>query len=196
MIIRDANTAKSAEVTDEGFLRVLASQETTGRTAAKSGDSYIAYFLVTFTNAANTGLAYLKNNDSQGRTIIITDYFPFYGTSVGGTGDGLLSFYKNPELGGGTIISGAIPAINSNNNFQSTKTVNIDAFQGNGSTSDFGTSLGIPLPIRTNDNRPFETPTILHLGSSIGFGWQPPTGNTSQYIGFLISYYMEGANVT
>lgn len=196
MIIRDADTSRAAKVTDEGLLRVLASQETTGRTAAKNGDSFIAYYLVTFTNAANTALAYLKNNDSQGRTIIITDYFPFYGSSTGGSGDGLLSFYKNPEAGGGTIISGAIPAINSNNNFQSTKTVAVDAFQGDGSTSTFGTSVGIPLAINPNDNRPFNTPTILPLGSSIGFGWQPPAGNTSQYIGFLISYYMEAADGT
>ena len=194
MIIRDAQKPTGAKVTENGLLRVLASQESTGRTAAKSGDSYIAYFLVNFTNAANTGLAYLKNNDSQGRTIIITEYTPFYGSSTGGTGDALLTFYKNPESGGGTIITGALPAINSNNNFQSTKSVNVDAFVGDGSTSTFGTSVGTPLAINPNDNRFFSTPTILPLGSSIGFGWQPPTGNTAQYIGFLISYYMETAD--
>ena len=196
MIIRDAETAKAARVTNEGLLQVSSSQETTSRTAAKNGDSYIAYYLVTFTNALSTGLAYLKNNDTQGRSIIITQYTPFYGSSVGGTGDQLLTFYKNPESGGGTIITGALPAINSNNNFQSTKTVNIDAFIGDGSSSNFGTSVGIPLAINPGDNRPFSTPTVLPLGSSIGFAWQPPAGNTSQYVGFLISYYMEDSNVT
>ena len=190
-IIRDPNGLNAAEVTDKGRLLVLASQEPIRTTAAKNGDSYIAYFLVTYTNAANTGLAYIKNNDTQGRSLIITNYFPFYGSTTGGSGDALLSFYKNPESGGGTIISGALPAIVSNTDFQSSKTVNIDAFVGNGSTSTFGTAIGIPLAVNPNDNRNFETPTILPLGASIGFGWQPPTGNTSQYIAFLISFYME-----
>ena len=192
-IIRDANGLNAAVVTDDGRLQVLASQEPVRTTAAKSGDSYIAYFLVTFTNAANTGLAYIKNNDTQGRKLIITNYFPFYGSTTGGAGDALLTFYKNPSTGGGTIISGALPAIVSNTDFQSSKTVNIDAFTGDGSTSTFGTSIGIPLAVNPDDNRSFETPTILPLGASIGFGWQPPAGNTGQYIAFLVSFYLEEA---
>lgn len=199
-IIQDALTGFAAEVrkiAGINRLMVKATQESAYLTAALNQNSYVAYFIVpnTSLSATEVGIAYIKNNDrsgegGQGRNLIITAYDAFYGVSASGTGNAFLNLYKNPS--GGTLVSTANPAVVSNIKFDSSNTPDIEAYVGDGTALTLTPGPAIPLPTPVSVGRDiFQTTTVVPLGSSIGFTWTTPAGNTAQFLTFLVSFYME-----
>lgn len=185
--------SRKAIVNANSQLLVKSTSEPAEITAAKTSDAYIAYGDVTFTVDTESDLIYIKNTDTDfgGRNLIITSFDMYLGSSTGGSGDATLTFYKNP-----TTFPTAVDAIVSNSNFADTKQVSLDAKKGNGSTKTLG-AAGIELPIQIN-NQPvyrFDSTTIIPKNKSIGFSFTPPSGNTSQKVNFIISFYMESASV-
>lgn len=159
--------------------------------ANQDGDAYsIETGLITLTNAVDTPVLFIKNNDTKDlhiRTLTIG-----MGTPAGGTVTEpvIITIIQNPTVG--TIVSNANDVnIISNRNFGAKKTLTINAFQGvTGNTLTDGIDhLKILIP--AFDQRIGKIDEILPQGASIGFKIQPPTGNTSFLINFAVIAHVE-----
>ncbi len=159
--------------------------------ANQDGDAYsIETGLVTLTDAVNTPVLFIKNNEIKSLHIRI---FAFgSGTSTGGSATVpiIITIIRNPTTG--TIVSDANNvAINSNRNFGSTKTLNIDAFVGaTGSTLTDG-SDHIKRQIPAFDQRSGSIDELIPRGASIAFKVQAPPSNTSVDINVGVIAHLE-----
>lgn len=164
--------------------------------ATQKGDSYnINTGIIDLSDAAETPLIYVKNNEDQPlhiRTIIIGAW-----TSTGGSGtDGVPKavFIKNPTTG--TIIS-STPTdvdINSNRNYGSPKTLTADAYKGaTGDTMTDGVDH-IILQMGTSGRTVVSIDEILEKGSSFGIKYTPQGSNTSQKVYVALVCHLEDAN--
>tara|TARA_R110000764_G_scaffold229018_1_gene319759 strand:- start:1 stop:606 length:606 start_codon:yes stop_codon:yes gene_type:complete len=158
------------------FSRVISEK----KQATEDGESYnINTGIITLTNAVDTPLLYLKNNESKDFHI---DLIVFYmGTSTGGTATlgAQYTVIRNPTTG--TIIT-STPTdapMESNANFGSNNTVTIDAYIG--ATGDTMTDGSDHAVIKNSLLSRIEAPldVVLTNGASIGVKVKPPTSNTS-----------------
>jgi len=147
--------------------------------------------LITLTNGAtDNAVMYVKNNEDF--PLIITNVFYQTGASTGGTGNIIVSLYRNPTAG--TIVSGASAVeINANRNFGSSRALNVTAYKGaTGTTFTDGTkALESILATATQRIAVSAGAITLPKGASIGVQFKTPTSNTSMAVEFAIACYLE-----
>ncbi len=147
--------------------------------ATENGDSFnINSGLITLTSDGESGVLYLKNNDTE--KIHVTAIVAILGPSTDGssTDTTRVRIYKNPTTG--TLISGATAVdTNSNRNFSSSKTLTVDAYKGaEGSTITDGI-VHIESLINPGSRVFFGIDEFLDKGNSIAVSYEPNDSNTS-----------------
>jgi len=137
---------------------------------------------VTLTDANETGIIYLKNENTNGLVIVIDRVFYDIWTSTGGSGgDGTLRYYKNPTISGGTDI------IPNNTNFEAA-TAAAGTFKKSMTTMT-GTAwwtayITDKISIALEEGR-----IVVPNGESFGISIAAPTGNTSMDIAVNVAFY-------
>jgi len=192
-IIQDGTGKSYATKVDiDGRLHV--DSITTDREAYSSQKGYsfnINTGLITLTNAAtDNGVLYVKNNEDY--NLVITNLFYQTGASTGGSGNIIVSLYRNPTTG--TLISGASAVeININRNFGSSRTLSVLAYKGaTGNTiTDGSKALESILATATQRIAVSAGAITLPKGASIAVQFKTPTGNTSMAVEFAIACYLE-----
>jgi hypothetical protein len=160
--------------------------------ATKIGNSYnVNSGIITLTDAVDTPIMYLKNNEEQ--SIHIDAIAVGIGPSTGGTG-GIpkITVVRNPTAG--TITTGSDVDINSNRNYGSSNTLTVDAKKGaTGLTMTDGEDHIIFF--QTSNGRLFATiDELLPKGQSIGIKFDPQASNTSQDVYAAIICHLEDPN--
>jgi hypothetical protein len=160
--------------------------------ATKLGNSYnVNTGVITLTNATETPIAYLKNNEDE--DLHIVSIAVGVGPSTGGSG-GIpkITIIRNPTTG--TITSGSNVDISCNRNYGSAKTLSVDAKKGaTGSTMTNGADHIIFF--QTSNGRLFASiDEVLPKGHSIGIKFDPQTGNTSQDVYAALICHLEDPN--
>ena len=170
----------SARVDAGKNLHTFARSISEKKQATEDGDAYnINTGVITLTDAVDTPLLYLKNNEL--RDFHVDLIVLYMGTSTGGTATLGVEYtiIRNPTTG--TIIT-STPTdapMESNANFGSNNTATVDAYIGaTGDTMTDGTDHAI---IKSTLLNRIEAPLdiVLTNGSSIGLKVKPPTSNTS-----------------
>lgn len=181
MIITDGTGAgKAAAVDSSNHLHVQALVIDDAREANFHEDAYnINSSLVVLTNASESGILYLKNNED--RDLLIDGIVTILGPSANGatTDTCRIRIYKNPTAG--TLISTATTSgvINSNRNYGSSKTLTADVFVGaQGETITDGT-VHIESLVNPGSRVFFGIDEVLDKGASIAVSYEPPDSNTS-----------------
>lgn len=159
---------------------VYAVTETAAEFANRNGDAYnINTGIITLTDAVDTPVLYLKNNET--RDLHVTAEVVGMDTSTGGTATETvkITVVRNPTTG--TIIT-STPTnvdIKSNRNYGSSNTLSADAYKG--ATGDTMTDGDDHIIITSPDfSRMFAAiDEIIPQGKSIGIKVEPPTSNTS-----------------
>jgi len=147
--------------------------------------------LITLTNAAtDNAVLYVKNNENY--NLVLTNVFYQTGASTGGSGNIIVSLYRNPTTG--TIVSGASAVeININRNFGSSRTLSVDAYKGATGTTFTNGTKALESILSTSTQRIALSAGSITLpkGSSVGIQFRTPTGNTSMQVEFAIACYLE-----
>jgi len=158
--------------------------------ANRQGDAYnINTGLITLTDAVDTPVIYLKNNELKEMVIEAVVFGIFDSTGGSSTADVYATFVRNPTTG--TIISGATNVdINSNRNFGSANTLTADAYKG--ATGDTMTDGVDHILVRADTGtRSFVSINeVLPQGTSIGVKIKPPTSNTSVSVYVALVLYL------
>lgn len=160
----------------------------------KRGDAYnINTGLITLTDAVDTPVLYIKNNEN--RNLIIKAEVFGLGTSTGGTATETvdITVVRNPTAG--TTISNANNVdINSNRNYGSSNVLSADVYKG--ATGETITDGDDHLFIFSPDfSRVFATINeIIPQGKSIAVKIQAPTSNTSMPVYVAAICYLEDPN--
>jgi len=168
-----------AGVDTEGRLTTRAVTEGEAVHAAEKGEAYsLNTGTITLTNAVETPLMYLKNNEDDDFVVEEVIIGVFDSTGGSSTAQVYATFIRNPTAG--TIISNATNvSINSNRNFGSQKTLDANVYKG--ATGNTMTDGDDHVLVRLSAaSRTIITLTeVLPKGSAIGFKFKPPTSNTS-----------------
>jgi hypothetical protein len=161
--------------------------------ATKLGNSFnINSGIITLTDAADTPVLYVKNNEEQ--ALHITAIAVGLGPSTGGSG-GIPKVTVIRQPTAGTIVDNATAVdINSNRNFGSSNSLTVDAYKGaTGNTMTDGTDHLILF--QTANGRLFATiDEILPKGSSIGIKIDPQASNTSMDVYAALICHLEDVN--
>jgi len=181
MRIQDATgQGPGAKVGATNRLYTFAIAENFEEFANKEGDAYnINTGTITLTDAVDTPILYLKNNEDK--DLIVTALALGVGPSTGAATDAnaVITVVRNPTAG--TIVSGATAVdMNQNRNFGSSKTLTADAYKGaTGNTMTDGDDI-IQL-YQSENSRLFATLNIIIPKSkSVGIKFDPAASNTSQ----------------
>lgn len=164
------------------------------RQANKKGNAYnVNTGLITLTDAVDTPVMYMKNNEDQNIhiTAIAVGFFP----STGGvsTETPYVTVIRNPTAG--TIISNATDVdINSNRNYGSQNTLTVDAYKG--ATGNTMTDGEDHLLLQASEpSRLFAAiDEVLEKGSTVGIKIKPQTSNTSMQVYAAIICHLEDIN--
>lgn len=162
--------------------------------AALNGVGYnLSTGSIVLTTAGNSAVFYLKSNEIN--PVVIDRLLVILGNSTGGSGSGTITITRNPIAG--TIVSGASPiAIQSNNDFGSTNTLNATIYKGaTGDTITGGETRAITTRSTFIEPVEFVNQIILRRGSSVAVSYQPPAGNTSQNIIIVADCFIENSDV-
>jgi hypothetical protein len=147
--------------------------------ANKDGDAYnINTGVITLTDAADTPVLYLKNNETK--DLYVSAMAIGLDTATGGTATEMvkITIVRNPTAG--TIVDNATNvAINSNRNYGSSNSLTVDAYKGaTGNTMTNGEDH--ILFFQADFGRLFATiDEVIPKGSSIGVKIDPPANTTS-----------------
>jgi len=183
----------SAKVNANNRLYTNSVQKSEAGEANTKGNAYnLNTGVITLTNAVDTPIMYVKNNESQ--DLNITAIAVGLGPSTGGSG-GIpkITIVRNPTAG--TIVSGATAIdINSNRNYSSSNSISVNAYKGaTGNTMTDGTDSLIFF--QNSSGRLFATiDEVLPKGSSIGVKFDPQASNTSQDVYCALISHLSDAN--
>tara|TARA_R110000822_G_scaffold51681_2_gene134290 strand:+ start:1017 stop:1604 length:588 start_codon:yes stop_codon:yes gene_type:complete len=177
--IKDGSTGYVAEVDSSNRLQTYAVTINENNQANTKGRAYnINTGDITLTDAVETPILYIKNNEDK--DLHIAALALWAGTSTGGTATLGTKWVVERNPTAGTIVSNATAVdIESNRNFGSNNTLLVDSYKGaTGNTMTGGTDH---LAFRgTLLSRIYvEIDEIIPKGSSIGIHVKPPTSNTS-----------------
>ena len=194
-IIKDGTgSGNQAKVNSNNRLYCSAVTFTETTEANANGDAYnVNTGVINLSDAADTPIMYLKNNEVQ--DLHITAIAVGVGPTTGGSG-GIpkITIIRNPTTG--TIINSTPTdvAVNSNRNFGSANTLAVDAYKGaTGDTMTDGTDHIIVF--QTNNGRLFAAiDEVLPKGASIGIKFDPQASNTSQDVYAALICHLENAN--
>jgi len=141
----------------------------------------------TLTSDTESAIFYLKNTGTE---TMLTDVFTIsVGVSTGGTGQSLNRLIRNPLAG--TIVDNAVNMDIINGNFGSVNILTADSFLGvEGDTmtgeTEYSRAGFVPTFLVA------ELKIVLPPGSSMGFLYTPPSGNTSQTVTISMQIYLDG----
>lgn len=159
----------------------------------KRGNAYnINTGVITLTDAADTPVLYVKNNEDD--DLILEAFVIGLGPSTGGSGGYVeTTVIRNPTTG--TIVSGATNVdINSNRNFGSSNSINVDAYKGaTGLTMTDGEDH-IIINVGTSGRSFISINEVLPKGTSIGVKIDPQASNTSQDVYVALICYLDKEN--
>lgn len=177
-------SGRSAIIDSEKRLLTRSVIEAQEQHANEKGDAYnLNTNSVTLTDAVDTPILYLKNNELL-KDFIITAVVLGFAGSTGGTASEAIevTFIRNPTTG--TIITSTptnLP-IKSNRNYGSSNTLTADAFLG--ATGDTMTDGDDHIYVFTFPKSRVLVPIneILPKGSSLGIKIKPQSSNTSMAV--------------
>jgi hypothetical protein len=137
---------------------------------------------ITLTDTTETGIIYLKNDVSSNMNIVIDRVFYDIWTSTSGSGaDGILKYYKNPTITGGTDI---VPV---STNFGSVTTAT-GTFKKSLTTMTgavwWTAYITDKMTIALEEGR-----IVIPSGTSFGITVVAPTGNTSIKVSINVAFY-------
>ena len=186
MVIKDGLSGTTARVTSGNRLATSASTQDEETTEAISGNTYTGSARVTLTSDTESGVMYIKNDDSL--PWVMSRLFVNTGASTGGAGDWALKVKK--AVTAGTLISAGSIVTPQNLNFGDAKQLASTVLSGvEGSTVTDGVDV-IDSLVPTDNTRVLivNNPFIVEPGSSVTITVTPPTSNTSWDIqtGFVI----------
>lgn len=163
--------------------------------ATESGDTYnINSAEATLTTTGESALLYLENLEPT--NLIITSVVVAISDYVGTDGQPMLNVHRNPSAG--TIISGASDCNEQNRNFGSTKTINMNCYQGVEGSTMTGADNTIPVFLPSTASATlieFDTIVVLPKGSTYGLSWVPPAGMTSVKIIVAVTATLNGTQL-
>jgi len=162
--------------------------------ATKMGRSYnVNTGVITLTDAVETPILYLKNNETQ--DLHITAIAIGVGPSTGGSG-GIpkITIIRNPTSGSIIDTTPTDVDINSNRNYGSSNTLSVTAYKG--ATGDAMTDGDDHIIFFQNSSgRLFATiDELLTTSKSIGIKFAPQASNTSQDVYAAIICHVEDPN--
>lgn len=181
-----------AKVNAQRRLYTSAVTQTETQEALKVGRAYnINTGIITLTSAADTPVLYVKNNEDV--AMHIGAIAVGVGATTGGSGINQITIIRNPTTG--TIVSGATAVdINSNRNYGSANTVEIDAYKG-ATTNTMTNGDDHIIFFQGNNGRLFASiEEYLPKGTSIGIKFNPGAGNTSVDVYVALVVHFEDAN--
>ncbi len=191
--IRDGiGSGKEAKVTSSNRLATTTISETEADFATNEGTRYnINTGTITLTDANNTTVLFLKNNEDS--DLIITALIYNLGNSTGGTGDLTIDVIRNPTTG--DIVTNANDVdIIQNQNHGSTRTLVVDAYKGATSEAlitDGDTSISTLSSSGTGRIVMSLGALTVPKGSCIAVNITPQTSNTSQGVQVAVSCYVK-----
>lgn len=149
---------------------------------------------ITLTNATKTSVLYVKNTDEY--DLSLNAFIYNLGATTSGSGDANIDAIRNPTAG--DIITNANnveigAGVEANQNFGSTNTLTGLFYKGaTGETALSGGNKTIATRSASSTGRIFLDlgNLILPKGTSIGFNYTPPAGNTSQTVQFAIACHL------
>lgn len=195
--IKDGSgSGREAQVNAQGRLACASVTSSAQVIASTLGDRFnINTGTITLTNATETSLIYVKNNEDS--ELFVTSVVYILGNSTAGMGNAFVNIIRNPTAGG--IITNANNVdIVENYNFGSTNTLLIDAYKGaTGETLLSGGTTLISTILSSATGRVFIglDDIIMPKGSSIGVNYTPPSLNTSQAIQIAFAVYSKNFDV-
>jgi len=188
--IVDGLSNMAAGVDSIGRLKTRSTTYTSSLDASIAGDHYdvSAPAFPSFTNAAETPLVYLKNDEKEQISWAITSVSVTAAASIGGNiNSWSIRFLLNPKAG--TIISGGTDGVVTQMNIG--KTVALQSVCKIGATGQTltGESASILklLPSTPNEVNIPDDAVIIPSGGSIGMMVTPPTGNIGLSLDFRFS---------
>lgn len=166
-----------AKVDNSNRLCVRSVVDSTFQESLSFGRAFvISSGIVNLTNAAASGILYIKNNEN--RDMLLSKLNIFIGNSTGGTAvtNFVITSTINPT--GGTLISAASSVTPANLNFGASSSISMDSFKGvQGSTVSGGIAVS---DIQPDSGRfPLIDVAILPKGFSIAISITPKTSNTN-----------------
>jgi hypothetical protein len=195
MIIEDGTgTGRKAQVNSGNRLYVRSVSNTEGQEANTDGDAYnINTGYVTLTNAVDTPVLYVKNNEIKSLYIEAIAFGVQPSTGGVSTEKTYATVIRNPTAG--TIVSDATDVpIKSNRNYGNQNVFDADVFKGGtGSTlTDGEDHLILQL---SEGSRAFATINeVIPKGASIAIKIKPPTSNTSMDVYTALVCYLKEPN--
>ena len=193
MLIKDgAGKCNTMRVDSELRAHVASITRTERDAAINKGWAYLFVSgLVTLTNDTESGVLYIKNNDSK--DLVISDIYCSFGTSTVGSGNGRLKVYT--EIGDtSTLVSDAAAARATNLKISDTTAFTSSGIAydgGTGSTIVGGNSIHTIL-IMEESIIDFSVPFHIPTSSNMAFTITAPTGNTSMDVMLAVTgYYLD-----
>jgi len=189
-------TGKVAKVTDENRIETASIVEDENAHACVLGDKYnINTGDITLTDAAETTVLYIKNNETN--DLVITSFIYNLGATTSGTGDVKINIIRNPTTGDIVTNASAVEAV-SNQNFGSSETFTGDVYKG--ATADAVVTDGaISVSTRSASNTGRIVialgAMIVPKGSSVALNYTPPASNSSQKCQFAVACFVKNFQV-
>lgn len=153
--------------------------------AARSQSYIITSGIITLTSASISALLYIKNIGDN--DIVVSNFRFWNGTSTGGSGDIRPITWFNPTAG--TLISGG--STGSSVNVKVGDASQLEATILAGSEGSTITAHSGQVVVPTNVESPeLDIPFHIPKGSSMAFGFTPPSDNTSLDVLITIRAYV------
>ena len=149
---------------------------------------------ITLTDANNTSVLYIKNNEDS--DLVITALIYNLGATTSGTGDVKIDVLRNPTTGDIVTNASAVAVgagVSANQNFGSNVSLSVDAYKG--ATADsLLTDGAVSISTRSASNTGRIVISLgavrLPKGSSIAINYTPPSSNSSQIVQFAAACYL------
>lgn len=203
VILKNAATGDTANVTPKGYLRTVSVSENVKDHACDTGieQKYnVNTGDITLTNDSKTSVLYIENESTLG-DLVIEAFIYNLGNTAGGSGDVKIDILRNPVTGdiidnaNNVLVGGGVEA---NQNFGSANSLTGKFYKG-----ESGETVLSGGDITVTTRSPFSTgrlfiglgALILPRGTSVGIDYTPPSGNTSQTCQFAVSCYLSTSEV-
>ena len=179
MIIQDSSTGLTAKVSINNRLQVHSITTTEASTAAAEGDGYnINTGLITLTDAAESGVLYIQNNEDRDLQIEFLEVILAPSTGGAITDTTRVRVYRNPT--GGTLISGAVLVSNNQNrNFGTNRTLTADTYKGATGNTVTGGDVIMEVFVNPGERELLSIDMTLTKGDSVAVSYEPNDSNTS-----------------
>ena len=176
----------AVKVSDKNKLATTSVTDAILDSHATIGESYTsATGKITITSDSESALYYIKNNEDE--DLVIDSFNVCLEATTGGSGNTIITVYRNPT--GGTLISGGTNLPPLNKNFGSAASLLADSIMGaEGSTISGGGTLIEYFASTPSRVLYKEGAMVLKKGNTFALAITPPTGNTS--MGLCISVQM------